>query len=111
MAWSGVKGLRPWRALLCRGNEPHDRSSPWMDGSLKVPCRLWPSRQALAGSPNARRLSGGRLPQSCRNVATVHGRDVARRFQGERVVQKGLGHVFGGDFPTEQIAGHIGLFA
>ena len=52
-------------------------------------------------------LSG--LPQRRRDVAAVDGGDIAGGFQLQRLVQKGLRHVLGGDFAAEQVAAHVVL--
>jgi hypothetical protein len=112
MAWSGLRratpihwvGLGPSHALLCRGDDQigvrpdSDRRAEQAAGN-----RGFEDHGALENTP------GGRLPQRRGNVATVHGGDIARRFQGERVVQECLSHIVGGHFPPEQITAHVGV--
>ena len=51
------------------------------------------------------------LPQRRRDVAAVDRDDGGRRFGRARKIDEGAGDVFGGDFPAQQIAGHVILLA
>src|SRR3954471_6796089 len=47
------------------------------------------------------------LPKSRRDIAAVYRRDIAGGFQLQRLMQEGLGDVFGGDLAAKQVAAHV----
>ena len=69
-------------------------------GYLRGPSRGFPVNRAVYSSPQR----GG-------DVAAVDGGDIGGGLQRQRLGQERLRDILGRDFPAEQIAPHIGLFA
>src|SRR5215469_10506147 len=91
---------------LRRRQPPATTRVPYQPYAYPVKCRLDLDRQYGSRIPEARRLRFG-LTQSRGDIAAVDGGDARGSLERQRVVQKRLGDILGGDLAAQQVARHV----